>query len=170
MKGDPTQPQTEADIAVMGTEEEALAALASLREQELVRRDLVAMEKRLQAETLMRDEALKAVEPDYGWRGQFSVRHRRLIANCQTYANNDPAGLQGHNLMLIVDKMATILDTPYPVDKVPDQSPRLGDAVRCPSANCAREFKISYKLKVGDECPECGRRYLVLWGSSDVPV
>lgn len=42
--------------------------------------------------------------------GYFDERERRLIANCRDYGRNDPAGLPGHNLMLIVAKMAEILD------------------------------------------------------------
>lgn len=41
----------------------------------------------------------------------FEERERRLIANCLTYGRHDPAGLPGHNLMMIVTKMAGILDT-----------------------------------------------------------
>lgn len=42
--------------------------------------------------------------------GYFDERERRLIANCRGYGRNDPAGLPGHNLMLIIAKMAEILD------------------------------------------------------------
>lgn len=35
----------------------------------------------------------------------FSERERRLINNCHEYAFNDPAGLPGHNLMLIIYKL-----------------------------------------------------------------
>lgn len=35
----------------------------------------------------------------------FSERDRRLIYNCEVYAANDPAGLPGHNLMLIVAQL-----------------------------------------------------------------
>lgn len=34
----------------------------------------------------------------------YSQRELRLILNCMNYATSDPAGLPGHNLMLIVDK------------------------------------------------------------------
>lgn len=47
------------------------------------------------------------------WRNQFDERQRRLIKNCSIYAENDPAGLPGHNLMLIIAKMASILDQNY---------------------------------------------------------
>lgn len=40
----------------------------------------------------------------------FDERERRLIANCVTYGRNDPAGLPGHNLMMIVSKMVNLLD------------------------------------------------------------
>ncbi len=38
------------------------------------------------------------------WLGYvFTERQKRLIRNAQLYALNDPAGLPGHNLMLIID-------------------------------------------------------------------
>ena len=40
----------------------------------------------------------------------FNDRERRLIRNCINYERNDPAGLPGHNLMVIVAKMAEMLD------------------------------------------------------------
>ncbi len=39
----------------------------------------------------------------------FTDRERRLIDNCKTYTANDPAGLPGHNLMVIVAKLANLL-------------------------------------------------------------
>lgn len=44
------------------------------------------------------------------WRNKLTDRERRLILNCETYAANDPAGLPGHNLMLLVATMARWLD------------------------------------------------------------
>ena len=44
------------------------------------------------------------------WRDGFDNRQRRLIENCQIYAQNDPAGLPGHDLMLIVSNLADLLD------------------------------------------------------------
>jgi hypothetical protein len=32
----------------------------------------------------------------------FDERQRRLIDNCRAYADSDPAGLPGHQLMLII--------------------------------------------------------------------
>lgn len=40
----------------------------------------------------------------------FNKRERCLIANCIHYAHNDPGGLPGHMLMLLVSKMAAIID------------------------------------------------------------
>lgn len=34
----------------------------------------------------------------------FTDRELRLISNSQVYTLNDPAGLPGHNLMVIIDK------------------------------------------------------------------
>ena len=39
-------------------------------------------------------------------KGFFTVRELRLIRNCVEYAYDDPAGLPGHNLMVVVAKMA----------------------------------------------------------------
>lgn len=44
------------------------------------------------------------------WLACFDERQRRLIANCQTYAGGDPAGLPGHQLMLIVAEMFDMLE------------------------------------------------------------
>lgn len=41
---------------------------------------------------------------------KLDERQRRLIANCRDYALNDPAGVPGHNLMLIIAQMAEMLD------------------------------------------------------------
>jgi len=35
----------------------------------------------------------------------FDEREIRLIRNCIEYAHNDPAGLPGHNIMIIVSKL-----------------------------------------------------------------
>jgi hypothetical protein len=39
----------------------------------------------------------------------FTDRERRIIANCVAYAENDPAGLPGHNLALITAKLYRLL-------------------------------------------------------------
>lgn len=44
------------------------------------------------------------------WLQSFDERERRLIKNCINHAEDDPAGLPGHNLILIIAKMATLLD------------------------------------------------------------
>lgn len=38
----------------------------------------------------------------------FDERELRLILNCVNYANGDPAGLPGHNLMVIVAKLCAL--------------------------------------------------------------
>ena len=40
----------------------------------------------------------------------FSEREIGLIGNCRAYGANDPAGLPGHNLLIIIAKMAAMLD------------------------------------------------------------
>lgn len=49
-----------------------------------------------------------SVAPD--WISHFDERERRLINNCVDYSMNDPAGLPGHNIMIIVAKMVKLLD------------------------------------------------------------
>jgi hypothetical protein len=44
------------------------------------------------------------------WRMRLEERERGLVANCEAYAGGNPAGLPGHNLMILVDKMAQMLD------------------------------------------------------------
>lgn len=39
----------------------------------------------------------------------FSDRQLRLIHNCTTYASNDPAGMPGHNLGIIISKLVTVI-------------------------------------------------------------
>lgn len=43
------------------------------------------------------------------WHDEFDKRQLRLIKNCQSYVLNDPAGLPGHQLMLIVTKLVSKL-------------------------------------------------------------
>lgn len=38
----------------------------------------------------------------------FTERELNLIANCDGYALNNPAGLPGHNLMIIIHKLDTL--------------------------------------------------------------
>lgn len=44
------------------------------------------------------------------WDGDYSDRERALIKNCELYAANEPAGLPGHRLMLIIARMAADMD------------------------------------------------------------
>lgn len=39
----------------------------------------------------------------------FTDREIRLINNCEVYTANDPAGLPGHNLMVLISKMSDII-------------------------------------------------------------
>ena len=39
----------------------------------------------------------------------FTPREIRLILNCQAYEMNDPAGLPGHNLLLLVSKLEELV-------------------------------------------------------------
>lgn len=44
------------------------------------------------------------------WKAEFDEREQRLISNCVNHAKDDPAGLPGHNLILIIAKMAHVLN------------------------------------------------------------
>lgn len=50
----------------------------------------------------------------------ISEREFRLIGNCIMYASSDPAGLPGHNLMLLVAKLAEHVDDLGGYDYTPD--------------------------------------------------
>lgn len=44
------------------------------------------------------------------WQATLDDRQNALIRDCQRYASGDAAGLPGHNLMIIISKMAQLLD------------------------------------------------------------
>lgn len=48
--------------------------------------------------------------PAPAWRVQLSERERGLVGNCETYATGEPAGLPGHSVMLLVARLAAMLD------------------------------------------------------------
>ena len=48
--------------------------------------------------------------PAPAWYEHLDERQLRLIANCRNYSKNDPAGVPGHNLMIIIAKLAELLD------------------------------------------------------------
>ena len=50
-------------------------------------------------------------QPSPIWRDRFTERELRLIANARNYAEHDPAGLPGHDLLLIIARLADTLDT-----------------------------------------------------------
>lgn len=62
------------------------------------------------------------------WLDNFDERQRRLIQNCIGYTIHDPAGLPGHNLMVIIAKMVALLskDTSADNDENTQNSPHLG--------------------------------------------
>ena len=43
----------------------------------------------------------------------FDDRQMGLINDCNVYANGDPSGLPGHNIMIIVSKLHTMLKEAY---------------------------------------------------------
>jgi hypothetical protein len=46
------------------------------------------------------------------WQVQyFNEQQLRLIRNCRRYASAEPAGMPGHNLALIIDRLADLLDS-----------------------------------------------------------
>jgi hypothetical protein len=65
----------------------------------------------LTAEAIREDQRRMVLESlRMGWLSNFDERQRRLIANARQYASGDPAGLPGHQLILIIAKMADLLD------------------------------------------------------------
>ena len=40
----------------------------------------------------------------------FNERDTRLIKNCRNYSENDPAGLPGHQVLLIVERLDRIVE------------------------------------------------------------
>jgi hypothetical protein len=56
------------------------------------------------------------------WLEEFEVRERGLILNCINYATQNPSGLPGHNLMLIIAKMAEMLSDCEPLS-LPSEGP-----------------------------------------------
>ena len=47
---------------------------------------------------------------DLGWLVRLTERERRIVQNCRDYANGDPGGITGHATMIVVNKMANLLD------------------------------------------------------------
>ena len=45
------------------------------------------------------------------WREVLDEREQRLLGNCEEYADGEPGGFPGHTLILLVDKLAGILDS-----------------------------------------------------------
>lgn len=44
------------------------------------------------------------------WHDFFTGRQRQLVRSCRKYATDTPAGLPGHQLMMIINRMADLLD------------------------------------------------------------
>jgi hypothetical protein len=62
--------------------------------------------KIIQLMNRLQQENSEAIEQEISALPLFTERENRLIKNCIAYAKNDPAGLPGHNLMIIVAKLA----------------------------------------------------------------
>src|SRR5690606_34290364 len=59
-------------------------------------------------------------QPQPSSRDKFTQRELRLIANARTYADNDPAGLPNHDLLMLVARLSEALETLPP----PEVSPK----------------------------------------------
>lgn len=68
-------------------------------------------EQGLRAQIAQMEQMIMRSQPATDWLKHFDDTDRRRIANCRSYAKNDPAGMPGHNLMIIIDKMARLLET-----------------------------------------------------------
>ena len=49
--------------------------------------------------------------PGPTWRDKFTQRKLGLFRNARTYAENDPAGLPNHDLLMLVARLSEALDT-----------------------------------------------------------
>ena len=62
------------------------------------------------------------------WETHFDDRQRKEIAFCLVYADNSAHGTDGHNIRLIVARMAQLLDMglvpPAPVERGQMETPR----------------------------------------------
>lgn len=56
----------------------------------------------------MDEDGVSSVDLEIGDQ-KFTTREYYLIKNCLTYYRNHPAGLPGHNIMVIVAKLAEAL-------------------------------------------------------------
>lgn len=63
------------------------------------------------AEAPFQVESVGWSQPTMDWHHVLDERQRRLVANCRVYTMYDPAGLPGHNLMCIIERLANFLDT-----------------------------------------------------------
>lgn len=80
------------------------------------------------------DEEIAKIESEIGTdigdmkeyiKAYFTQRELRLLRNCQEYANDDPAGLPGHNLIMLIDKLTNyfggLLNMPLVLDHMIDE-------------------------------------------------
>ena len=63
-----------------------------------------------------REEAEYRQQYDQMIRDTFTDRELGIIRNALIYAQNEPAGLPGHNLMVIIDKLCGVLGFVFPSD------------------------------------------------------
>lgn len=60
-----------------------------------------------------------------GWRQVIlDDRERSLVNDCVRYAQGDAAGLPGHNILLIIAKMADLLDRLDPATEQAENTPK----------------------------------------------
>jgi hypothetical protein len=71
----------------------------------------IALAHQMRIEAIKQDMTMPIqTERDMWWLDDFDERQQRLIRNCRVYAHSDPAGLPGHQLQLIISKLADLLD------------------------------------------------------------
>ena len=78
-------------------------------------------------------------QPSPTWRDRFTERELRLVANARTYSEHDPAGIPGHDLLLIIARLSDTLDT-LPLHEV---SPDIEELLRFFFEKRWREGKLS---------------------------
>lgn len=89
---------------------------------ELRRKNAQSLAKLSAAGLAMAGAIVEASEEEF-----FTKQELRLIRSCQRYANDDPCGLPGHNLMMLVATLTHyyggVLNIPIVLDEMIEKAP-----------------------------------------------
>ena len=72
--------------------------------------ELYAKLEELRVELLKVARAVEDGSTVLGWMGALDARELRLVAHCVRYMADGPAGLTGHALMVVVARLAWLLE------------------------------------------------------------